>query len=173
MKQAILATLLILVATAAAAAPPAELKKLDYFVGTWQCSGTAYKTPMSPAHATASEVSTKWILGGTWLAFMVAEQKTAQNPMPFGVNGYFGYDPELKMYVLGSVDSMGGYSTAQSKGWMGDALTFEGPWHMGTTTMTGRDTFTKQGANQVMHTALVQEKGGAWMKVAEETCRKK
>jgi hypothetical protein len=173
MKQVTLALLFVLVAAAAVAAPPAELRQLDYFAGTWQCSGTAFKTPMSPEHPTRGNVTTKWMLDGNWLAFMVAEQKTAQSPMPFGVNGYFGYDPELKMFVIGSVDSMGGYSTAQSGGWMGDVMTFDGPWHMGTMTMTGRDTFTKNGANEMTHVSLVQEQGGAWMKMFEEKCRKK
>jgi hypothetical protein len=173
MKHVIVVVLFSLVAVAAVAAPPASLRQLDYFMGTWQCSGMAYKTPMAPEHPTRAVVTTKWILGGNWLSFMVAEEKTAQNPMPFAVDGYFGFDPELKMFVIGSVDSGGGYSTAQSKGWMGDVITFEGPWHMGTVTMTGRDTFTKKGAGQMVHVALVQQKGGPWQKVGEDTCNRK
>jgi hypothetical protein len=173
MKKALLVLALTVIATAALAdTPDPMLRQLDAFAGTWRCSGTAYATPTAPEHPTMSEVAMKWDLGGYWLPFNYAEQKTAANANPFRVTGYFGYDPETKKLVLGSVDNMGGYSTSGSDGWSGDAIVFTGPWHMGAMTVTGRDTFRKSGANRMVHTAEIQQ-NGSMMKLGEETCTKK
>jgi Protein of unknown function (DUF1579) len=174
MKQTTLVIVLLLLATAAVAKQHDEnpLRQLDALAGNWQCTGMAFDTPWFPAHPTQGEVTQKWILDGKWLAFTCAEKKTAENPMPFTATGYFGYDPESKMYVVGGVDSTGGYSTGASKGWMNDALTFEGPWHIGGMTAKARDTFTRKSATEVMHTGELEYEG-KWMKLSQETCLKK
>jgi hypothetical protein len=181
MKQLTLAIILILTAAAATANQHTEkkamaasdpLKQLEPMIGKWQCTGIAYATPWGPEHPTSGEVAQSWIMDGKWLSFTYAEKKTADNPMPFTVVGYFGYDPELKMYVVGSVDSAGGYATGAGSGWVGDAMTFEGPWHVGGMTSKSRDTFTKKGANQIMHLGEL-EQNGAWMKLGQETCTRK
>jgi hypothetical protein len=171
---------LILVASTAAAnqqdekkaMAPDMLRQLDPLVGTWQCKGIAYATPWFPEHQTLGDVSQKWILDGKWLAFTYAEKKTERNPMPFTATGYFGYDPEVKMLVVGGVDSGGGYSTGASSGWVGDVLTFEGPWHMGAMTSKARDTFTKKGANEMTHLGELEYEG-KWMKLGQEMCTRK
>jgi hypothetical protein len=180
MKRLILMVALVFAATAAfanqhdekKAMAPDMLRQLDPLVGKWQCKGVAYATPWFPEHPTMGNVSQEWILEGKWLAFTYAEKKTAQNPMPFTATGYFGYDPETKMLVVGGVDSGGGYSTGASKGWMGDVLTFEGPWHMGAMTTTARDTFTKKGTSEVTHMGELEYEG-KWMKLGQETCTRK
>ena len=180
MKQLTLVIVLILVATTAAAnqhdekkaMAPDMLRQLDPLAGKWQCKGMAYATPWFPEHATVGDVSQTWILDGKWLAFTYAEKKTKQNPMPFTVTGYFGYDPEVKMLVVGSVDSTGGYSTGASSGWMGDAIAFEGPWHIRGMTAKSRDTFTKKGANEITHFGELEHEG-KWMKLSQEKCTRK
>ena len=169
MKQLTLVLVLIVAAGAAADDP---IRQLDPLVGTWQCKGIAYSTPWFPEHPTVGEVTQKWILDGKWMAFTYAEKKTADNPMPFTATGYFGYDPEIKMYVVGGVDSTGGYSTGASSGWVGDVITFEGPWHIGGMTSKARDTFTKSGANEIKHRGELEYEG-KWMKIGEETCTRK
>lgn len=179
MKRLVLTMVLVLAATAAMAnqhdekkMAPDMLRQLDPLIGKWQCKGTAYQTPWFPEHPTAAEVSQEWILDGKWLAFTYAEKKTEQNPMPFTATGFFGYDPEMKMLMFTGVDSGGGYSSGMGKGWMGDVLMFEGPWHMGAMTTTARDTFTKKGANEIMHLGEVEWEG-KWVKLGQETCTKK
>ena len=179
MKKFALGIVLVLAATAAMAnqhdekkMAPDMLRQLDPLIGKWQCKGTAYQTPWFPEHPTAAEVSQEWILDGKWLAFTYAEKKTEQNPMPFTATGFFGYDPEMKMLMFTGVDSGGGYSSGMGKGWMGDVLMFEGPWHMGAMTTTARDTFTKKGANEIMHLGEVEWEG-KWVKLGQETCTKK
>ncbi|MFP5245975.1 MAG: DUF1579 family protein [Thermoanaerobaculia bacterium] len=176
MKRLVLILSCLVLATAAMAdhhdEEPTMLRQLDYLGGSWSCKGTQFASPMGPEHATRGDVTAKWALDGHWLPFTYAEKKTGENPQPFAVSGFFGYDPEIKMLVLGGVDSGGGYSTAQSGGWDGDILTFTGPWHMAGMTVTGRDTFTKKGADEMVHAAYI-EKDGGWMKLAEETCMRK
>ena len=180
MKRLILMVALTLAATAAfanqhdekKAMAPDMLRQLDPLVGTWQCKGIAYTTPWFPEHPTAATVSQEWTLGGKWLAFTYAEKKSAENPMPFTTTGFFGYDPEVKMLVVVGVDSAGGYSTESGSGWVGDVLTFEGPWHMGAMTAKVRDTFTKKSAREVAHMGELEYEG-KWMKLGQETCTRK
>jgi hypothetical protein len=171
MKKITFAALLF-AASSVFAAPDPMLRQLEPFAGTWRCSGTAFATPNSPEHATSGEVTQKWALDGMWMMFDYAESKSAANPMPFHITGYFGYDSELKKFVLGGADNMGGYSTEQSDGWNGDTLVFAGPWHMPGMTVNSRDTFRKKGSTQLSHTGEV-EQNGAWVKVVEEQCTKK
>jgi len=172
MKKMMVILGLVVFASAAFAAPDPMLRQLDSFAGSWRCSGTAYASPMGPEHATVGEVSIKWGLDGYWLPFEYSEKKTAVNAHPIRVAGYFGYDPEVKKLVLGSVDNMGGYTTSDSSGWNGDTIAFTGPWHMGTMTVTGRDTFKKNGAKELWHTLEI-EQNGSMVKLAEEKCTRK
>ncbi|HYK00637.1 MAG TPA: DUF1579 family protein [Thermoanaerobaculia bacterium] len=177
MKRLIPTMVLVLVATVAMANQhdenaPDMLRQLDPLVGKWQCKGMAYATPWFPEHPTVGEVSQEWILDGKWLAYTYAEKTTAENPTPFTATGYFGYDPEAKMLVVGGVDSTGGYATGASKGWKNDVLTFEGPWHIGGTTANARDTFTKNGSNEVTHLGELEYEG-KWVKLGQETCTRK
>ena len=160
--------LLILATTAAAMDPNPKLKELEPFARNYSCTGISFASPMAPEHATQAAVTGDWTLGGMWVRFSYIETKTTKNPMPVGVRGFFGYDPEIKKFVVGSVDNMGGYSTGASDGWNGDTIVFEGPWHMGTMTTTARDTFTKT-AKGLNHTGeLMME--GKWVKYGQETC---
>ena len=169
-KVSLLVALVLLVAGSALAMDPnPKLKDLEVFAHNFDCKGIAYASPMAPEHATTAKVTGAWTLGGTWIAFSYIENKTPKNPMPVGVRGFWGYDAEIKKYVAGTVDNMGGYSTSASDGWNGDTIVFEGPWHLGDRTVTGRDTFTKTGANKIMHVGEMQM-DGKWVKYGQETC---
>lgn len=166
-----LTALLLLLTMTAAAGPDPKVRQLEPLAGPFHCSGTAFASPIAPQHATTGEVTTRWDLDGNWLAFTYAEKKTAGNPGAFRVSGFFGYDPQLGKFVIGGFDNMGGYSTASSDGWNGDTIVFTGPWHMGTQTVTSRDTFIRKG-DRLWHSGEL-EQDGKWVKMGEETCTKK
>ena len=168
MKKLSLVALLLLSFQAVAMDPDPMLKQLQPFAATYNCTGIAYANPMAPEHATRGSVTGAWTLGGQWIAFTYAESKTAQNSMPFAVRGFWGYDPQMKKFVVGTVDNMGGYGTAASDGWNGDTIVFAGPWHMGTQTVNSRDTFIKTAAG-MNHIGEV-EMDGKWVKLGQETC---
>lgn len=175
-KVFILTVLALALAHAALAhhhdAPAASpLRQLDFLAGSWKCSGDVFATPISPARKSVGTSEVKWMLDGKWLGFTYAEKKTDAAPEPVTFSGFFGYDPEIRMLVLGGVDNFGGYSTAQSSGWSGDSLVFTGPWHMGTMTVNGRDTFTRKSDREMVHIGEV-ELEGKWVKYAQETCTK-
>jgi hypothetical protein len=174
MRRRILA-LTILTFTAAIALadhhqPASPLRQLDFMAGAWKCSGDVFATPMGPGRKSVGTADIKWGHDGRWLSFTYAEKKTEVAPMPVTFSGFIGYDAEIKQYVLGGVDSFGGYSTAGSNGVSDDAIVFVGPWHMGTMTANGRDTFTKSG-RELVHSGEV-EMDGKWVKYAQETCVK-
>ncbi len=152
--------------------PDPMLRQLEFFTGKWQCSGMAGEMPGSPAHATQAEVDAKWGVGGYWVPITYSEKKTAENANPFTFTGFFGYDRELKKFVVGGVDSMGGYSTGASDGWNGDTMVFAGPWHMNGMTANARDTFTRKGDKQMVHKGEI-EMDGKWIQTGEETCTRR
>ena len=170
MRKLLIVALLLLAVQAVAMEPDPVLKQqLGYLARNFDCRGIAYASPMAPEHPTVGIVTAEWTLGGYWVGFTYAEKKTPQNPMPFTVRGVMGYDPQTKKLVMGSADNMGGYSSAGSDGWSGDTLVWVGPWHMGTQTVTGRDTFVKKSATEMTHKAEI-EMDGKWMTLAQETC---
>lgn len=172
MRKVIAILFLLSAVGAFADGPDPMLRQLDFFAADYDCVGTAFANPTMPEHATRGHVTAKWGLGGYWIPFTYAEEKSAANASPITVSGYFGYDPATKQFVSGSVDSMGGYSTASSSGWDGDAIVFTGPWHMTSMTTTARDTFRKKGDRQLIHIGELQM-DGKWVKYAEETCTRK
>ena len=149
-----------------------KLSELQYFAGTWSCTGTSFAMGPMPEHATKATVKASWTLGNQWLQIDYSEMKDPKNPNPVMARLYLGYDPQLKQLVSGSLDNMGGYSTGAADGWMNSMLTFEGPNHMSGMTAKSREMFTKKSATEVVHSSSV-EMNGKWQKLDEETCWKK
>jgi len=171
MKTRMLAVVVCLVTVAAFGQNNPKLKELQTFVGTWQCTGIAFASPMGPEHATKATVNGAWILNGSWVEVRYTETKTAKNPHPYAVRLLMSYDEEPKAFVSGAVDNMTGYSTAQSPGWMDDKMTFSGVQHGGGATMNVHDIFTRVGKNEVRHETEM-EMNGKWVKLDQESCKR-
>jgi len=171
MKTRMLAIVVCLVTVAAFGQSNPKLKELQTFVGTWQCTGIAFASPMGPEHATKATVNGAWILNGSWVEVRYTETKTAKNPHPYAVRLLMSYDEEPKAFVSGAVDNMTGYSTAQSPGWMDDKMTFSGVQHGGGATMNVHDIFTRVGKNEVRHETEM-EMNGKWVKLDQESCKR-
>jgi hypothetical protein len=170
MKTRIFAVVICLATVAAFGQSNPKLKELQTFVGTWQCSGMTFASPMGPEHPTVGTVNGAWILDGSWVEVRYTETKTARNPHPYAVRMLLSYDPEPKAFVSGAVDNMSGYSTEQGTGWQADKLTFAGVMHSGGATMKTRDIFTRVGKNEVRHESEMDMKG-KWVKLDQETCK--
>jgi hypothetical protein len=160
----------------AAAAPAMEvpkpnpaLRQLDYFAGTWSCTGSGYNAGKS--HPTTAKAHLAWDLNGFFLGVRYEEHKTKANPMPITAVEHWGYSDELKKLIAGQVDSMGGYGTQASDGWAGDQLVWTGDVHMMGQKMASRDTFVKKGDNELTHVGEIQM-NGAWVKQDEQTCHR-
>jgi len=169
MKTRILAVALCLVTAAAFGQVNPKVKDLQPFIGTFQCTGTAFASEYGPEHPTTATVTGSWALGGAWVQIHYVEKKTAKNPHPYEVIALWGYD--AKMFVAGSFDNMGGYGSSQSPGWQGDKLIFTGPMHGGGMSSNARDTFTKVGTNEIDHEGAMEVKG-KWVKLDSEKCKR-
>jgi hypothetical protein len=152
--------------------PDPMVRQLDYFAGSWTCTGVDFASEMGPEHKTQATVTAKWDMNGYWLNLRYSQMKTAGNPMPFTGNGFYGYDGSQKKLITVWADNAGGFSTETSSGWAGNRLEYTGPIHMGPMPATGRDTFVKMGPDKVMHTFDVEMKG-TWKKLSEDTCTRK
>jgi len=165
------------IATAKDAAPaappmPPELKQLDFFLGTWHCSGKTFANPMGPEHATTANVHVARAVGDRWLLLTYDENKTAANPVPYHVGMYWGYDSAKKTFVQNCHDNFGGYCMQTGSGWSGDTLTFEGTQQGMDDAGVSKDTFTRKGTSELSHTGEMQGPDRKWMKIDEETCHR-
>lgn len=171
MKRFVCLAVFLVAGAAWAQKPPAELKQLQPFVGTWSCKGTVYAGEWGPEHPTVFKIATKWGLDGMWLVTDYNETKTEKNPHPMKGLSLWGYNSETKKFVGGWVDNSGMYQTQESDGWKGNEIVFAGPTHGGgMPSMTGRDTFVKKSAHEVAHTFELDMKG-TWKKVESDTCK--
>ena len=158
-------------ATTAPTHPP-ELAQLDFFQGTWSCTGKTFANPMGPEHATTANVHGTKSVGDMWLHISYDENKTAANPTPYHVGVYMGYDAGKKKFVEACVDNFGGYCTQSGSGWSGDTMVFEGTAEGSGQTFVVRDTFVKKGSNELTHTGEKQGADKQWAKTDEESCHK-
>jgi len=150
--------------------PAPELAQLKYFLGTWHCEGNVPASPMGPAHKSRATVVTRLDLGGFWYSGTVREEKTAETPHPMSGMFHETYDAAKKQFVMLWVDNFGAWSTETSKGWDGDQIAFSGEATMGGQQMPVRDTFTKKGAAELVHSYEMTMSG---QKIAgDETCKK-
>jgi len=125
-----------LAAAAPAQMPPPtapELKKLDYFVGSWTMSGDVKPGPMGPGGASTGTAKYEWMDGGY---FLVAHN-TYGGVMGTGTaTAYFGYDSAKKVYTYDGFNSTGERETATGT-LDGNTWTWSFDAPMGNMTMKG------------------------------------
>ncbi|MCA9671313.1 MAG: DUF1579 family protein [Myxococcales bacterium] len=153
------------------AKPALELAKLDYFVGSWRCSGEVHRGKrVDKERALVSWVRT---LDGVWLA---ARQRWVRKG---GASAYrnvahWGYDKHLRRYVLLGVDNLGGRDEAQSIGWQKDKLVWRGRATVkGKHDMRVRVTFLKQAKNELWLETAVRPAGSKrWQRLNSASCKR-
>lgn len=114
----LMSVLLVVVASLYAQTPtPApELKKLDYFTGTWQFDGVMKASPMGQAGKMTMTEENSWMQGGF---FVVSKSKFKGTGMGPGMEdgsgiAIMGYNPDDKMYRYYEYNSWG--EANESKG---------------------------------------------------------
>src|SRR5262249_25555086 len=103
--------------------PAPELQQYKMMIGNWKCEGKG--TMVGKEMKATSTYKAAWDLDNYWV---IAHFEGKAQGMPGSHKGidFYGYDPASKMYVVMSVDNMGGSSTAKSKGWEGDKQEWTG-----------------------------------------------
>lgn len=109
-KAILVSTLVLFTASAWAQMSPTpgpEVKKLDYFVGTWSVEGTIPQGPWGPGGKFSSTETSDWMPG----KFFVEGHSDFKMPPELGGDGkavsYLGYDTEDNVYTYNEFNSMG------------------------------------------------------------------
>ncbi len=104
-----LAPFLLLVAAVAqmASTPGPEVKKLDYFVGTWTMDGTVAQGPWGPGGKFSSTIANEWMAGN----FFLVGHSDFKMPPEIGGEGkstsFKGYDTNENVYTFAEFNSQG------------------------------------------------------------------
>jgi len=114
--------------------PAPELKKLEYFVGTWAAEGEMKPGPMGPGGKFTDINRVHWMDGG----FFLVTHSEFKGAMGKGVEtAYMGYDSNDKVYTYDSFNSMG--EADHAKGTLeGHTWTWQSETQIGPETMKGR-----------------------------------
>jgi Protein of unknown function (DUF1579) len=148
--------------------PGPELKKLDYFAGTWKTEGEMKPGPMGPGGKMTGNEKNEWMDGGFFLV-LHDEFKSAMG------NGsevaYMGYDENDKAYTYDSFNTMG--ESDHSKGHVdGDTWTWTSDENMGGQMIKGRFVVKVISATSYKFTFDMSQDGTNWNTVMEGTATK-
>lgn len=93
--------------------PGPEVKKLEYFVGTWSIEGTIGQGPWGAGGKFTSQDKTEWLPGN----FFVEGHSEFKMPPEVGGDGtetsYMGYDTDKNIYTFDSFSSQGRRQVSQ------------------------------------------------------------
>jgi hypothetical protein len=110
LKTILLATLILFTASAwaqMAPKPGAEVKKLDYFVGSWTVEATIAQGPWGAGGKFSSTETNEWMPGG----FFVEGHADFKMPPELGGDGkatsFMGYDTDQNVYTYNEFNSQG------------------------------------------------------------------
>jgi hypothetical protein len=114
--------------------PAPELKKLDYFTGTWTAEGEIKPGPMGAGGKFTASNHVRWMDG----EFFLVTRSEFSGPMGKGAEtAYMGYDSNDRMYTYDSFNTLG--EASHAKGSLdGDTWTWQSETRIGPRTMKGR-----------------------------------
>ncbi len=149
--------------------PAPELKKLDYFVGTWASEGEIKPGPMGSGGKFTGTNHVQWMDG----AFFLVTQSEFNGAMGKGTEtAYMGYDSNDKMYTYDSFNTLG--EADHAKGNVdGDTWTWQSETRVGAQTMKGRLTIKVLSATAYNFKFEMSPDGAAWTTVLEGKDKKK
>jgi hypothetical protein len=153
------------------AQPPPQLAELAAFAGRWKCEGTIPAVESTPAQSTRASLTIASDLDRFWYSGREVRERTKADPRAITRQFFWTFDPAMRQFVGGWLDSRGGWLTHTSPGWQKEALVFVGHIMSGPARRAARETFTRPDARGFTRTFEVLNEL-TWVKVAEETCRK-
>lgn len=152
--------------------PGAEVKKLDYFVGTWTTEGTVAQGPWGAGGKFTTTDATEWMPGN----FFVAGHGDFKMPAEVGGEGKFtaiiGYDSAQNVYTRDAFDSHGQHEV--SKGTLsGDTWTWTSEMTYGEQNIKQRMTMKTLSSASFSMKFEVSTDGTNWMTFMEGKATKK
>jgi hypothetical protein len=149
--------------------PAPELKKLDYFVGTWASEGEIKPGPMGSGGKFTGTNRVQWMDG----AFFLVTLSEFNGAMGKGTEtAYMGYDSNEKMYTYDSFNTLG--EADHAKGNVdGDTWTWQSETRVGAQTMKARLTIKVLSATAYNFKFEMSPDGATWNTVLEGKDTKK
>ena len=169
--------LIILIAVASAMAqmgtpPGPEVKKLDYFVGTWTTEGTIAPGPWGTGGKFTGGGTTEWLPGN----FFIQSQSESQMPPELGGDSkavmIMGYDTQQSTYSSDRFTSIGQHES--SKGTVsGDTWTWTSTSNYGGMEIQGKMTIKTMSPTSYAFKYEISMDGKNWSPFMEGKATKK
>lgn len=154
------------------AKPGPDVKKLDYFVGTWTTEGTILPGPWGAGGKFSVTHTYEWMAGN----FFLGSHSDFKMPPDFGgqrtSNGFLEYDAEKNVYTSVEFTSQGGREVAQGS-LSGDTWTWTGSVKNDGEEILQRATNKMLTPNSYSSKLEVSEDGTKWMVMMEARVTKK
>jgi uncharacterized protein DUF1579 len=149
--------------------PAPELKKLDYFAGTWTTEGEIKPGPMGSGGKFTGTNHVQWMDG----AFFLVTRSEFNGAMGKGAEtSYMGYDSNDKMYTYDSFNTLG--EADHAKGNVdGDTWTWQSETRMSAQTIKGRLTIKVLSATAYNFKFEMSPDGTTWTTVLDGKATKK
>ena len=149
--------------------PASQLNQLDYFVGTWTCTGQS-TDPNGVTSPSDGTLTVERAYADHWFSH---EWQPKDQSKPAGVV-YQGYDSGSKKFVQLGVSSCGGYGGGGTSGWEQSNLTWAGEIATGTGhSFKFKETITKTSDTDFSRKFEVAEGLiGGWKVANLSTCTK-
>lgn len=151
--------------------PPPEMEQIAVFAGSWTCEGTL---PGEPPLKTRAETTITRDLNDYWYSARSVTRIEGGTPKEVTRLIFASFDPVMKQFVGGWVDSRGDWLTHTAPGWTGDTLVFLGHLQSTAVRKMTRETFTRPTAEAGFKRTfeIMDLMKRSWVVLAEETCRK-
>jgi hypothetical protein len=175
-RRIVLISLQILIAVSAMAqmgGPPGpEVKKLDYFVGTWTTEGTIVQGPWGAGGKFTGSGTTEWMPGN----FFVQSRSEAKMPPEIGGDTQavmiMGYDTQQSSYTSDRYSSLGQHES--SKGTLsGDTWTWTNTSNYGGMEIQGKMTMKTLSPTSYTFKYEISMDGKNWSPFMEGKATKK
>ena len=152
--------------------PSPEVKKLDYFVGTWTTEGTIPQGPWGTGGRFTGTATNEWLPGN----FFVQSQSDSKMPPEIGGASkammVMGYDNQQNVYTSDRFSSLGQHET--SKGTMSaDTWTWTSSSNYGGMEIQGKMTIKALSPTSYTFKYEISMDGKNWMPFMEGNATKK
>ena len=149
--------------------PAPELKRLDYFAGTWTTEGEIKPGPMGSGGKFRGTNHVTWMDG----AFFLVTHSEFNGAMGKGAEtSYMGYDNHDRMYTYDSFNTLG--EADHAKGDVdGDTWTWQSETRMSAQTIKGRLTIKVLSARAYNFKFEVSHDGTTWATILEGKATKR
>lgn len=146
--------------------PPEELKRLEYFQGTWQC-----QQPAAPAPASGLFTWTvKRGLNNFWYVGNAQETKSSNNAKLINSQEFLGYNGASKKLIRSVVVGDGNSYNMTASDWQNGKLVWEGILFRMGESKPLRQEIIQNSQNKFTATYFIPDKANRWKPAVNETC---